>query len=238
MDVFVEKLKDIRERNKPFCGCTLYGSGRNRIRPGFSSQAPCLPFPPEAAEGPFQRLKEGGVSCIRLVIAWETLEHAGPGIYDESCLAYLRKILVIAAQKGIVVFINPVQNRWSTWVSGEGAPPWAGEQRHKGQDWLQDRYFDCMRHCFRRLKNCTAFIGWGAWAEDLSRPFIFRFAGRMREAREGMLFFIAENSRKEEAQQRRLGTGEDPKWAVGAFCYYDDLAFPDYQGDLAISVPC
>jgi hypothetical protein len=88
-----------------------------------------------------------------------------------------------------------------------------------------------MRHCFRRLKNCDALIGWGAAAEDFSRPFMLRFAGRMREAREGIAFFVAENprERKEGAQPHRvMGTGDDPEWAAGAFYYYDGSAFPDY----------
>ncbi|MDR0473919.1 MAG: cellulase family glycosylhydrolase, partial [Treponema sp.] len=29
------------------------------------------------------------------------------------------------------------------------------------QDWLQGRYIDAFRHCYRRLKNCAAIAGWG-----------------------------------------------------------------------------
>ncbi|MDR0597358.1 MAG: cellulase family glycosylhydrolase [Treponema sp.] len=216
----MEKLEDIRERKGPFCGCTLYGSGGDPVRP-------LLPFPPEEAEGRFRRLRGRGVSHIRLVISWGALEYAGPGAYDESCLASLRKILLAAAQTGISVFIDPVQNRWSRWTGGEGAPPWATEQRDRGGEWLQERYLDCMRHCFRRLKNCAALIGWGASAEDLSRPFMLRFAERMREAREGTRFFIEESPRDRGA--RPLGSGEDPEWAAEAFRYYDGSAFPDYR---------
>jgi hypothetical protein len=224
MDVFREKLKALLERKGLFCGRTLYGGGNDPALPG-------LPFPPEEAEGRFERLKGQGVSFIRLVIAWEALEYAGPGVYDESYLAYMRKILVAAAHAGILAFIDPVQNRWTRWMSGEGAPPWVAEQRDKGQEWLQERYFDCMRHCFRRLKNCDALIGWGAAAEDFSRPFMLRFAGRMREAREGIGFFVAAPPRRgEEAQPHPvMGTGDDPEWAAGAFYYYDGSAFPDYQ---------
>jgi hypothetical protein len=232
MDIFVEKLEDIWEGKRSLRGCTLYGNGKNPVHPG-------MPFPPEEAESRFQWLKQKGVSFIRLVIAWETLEYAGPGVYDESCLASLRKILLAAAQTGLFVFIDPVQNRWSRWVRGEGAPPWAREQNGKGQEWLQERYLDCMRHCFRRIKNCTALIGWGASAEDFSRPFMLRFAGRMREAREGIRFFMAENPQTPgEGTQPPMGTGEDPEWAAGAFCYYDGSTFPDYQGDVAINTSC
>jgi hypothetical protein len=229
MEFFMEKFEGSRERKLPLRGRTLYGNGKDPAHPG-------PPFPPEEAEGRFLRLREGGVSLIRLVISWETLEYAGPGSYDESYLAYLRKILGAAARTGLFVFIDPVQNRWSRWLGAEGFPPWALEQQD--QEWLLERYLDCMRHCFRRLKNCAALIGWGAWAEDFSRPFMLRFAGRMREAREGIRFFMAEDPRSPGEAQPLMGTGEDPPWAAGAFCCYDISAFPDYQGDLGISISC
>jgi hypothetical protein len=85
-----------------------------------------------------------------------------------------------------------------------------------------------MRHCFRRLKNCGALIGWGASAEDISKPFMLSFAGRMREAREDMGFFVAEDPRSPKGPGHRpLGTGDDPEWAGEAFYYYDGAAFPD-----------
>jgi hypothetical protein len=226
MDLFKEKLKGIREKNSLFCGRTLYGSRKDPSGPPFTD-----PFPLEEAERHFRRLGERGVAYIRLVIAWEALEHSGPGAYDESYLAYLRKILLAADQAGIAVFIDPVQNRWSRWIEGDGAPSWVLEQQDKGREWLQERYFDCMRHCFRRLKNCAALIGWGASAEDFSRPFMIGFAGRMREAREEMGFFMAEDPRSPWGPEHRpMGTGDDPAWAAGAFYYYDESAFPPYQG--------
>jgi hypothetical protein len=33
------------------------------------------------------------------------------------------------------------------------------------QGWLQGRYIAAMRHCYRRLKNCPAIVGWGAMNE-------------------------------------------------------------------------
>ena len=33
------------------------------------------------------------------------------------------------------------------------------------QDWFQNRYFAAFRHCFRRLKNCAAVVGWGVMNE-------------------------------------------------------------------------
>jgi hypothetical protein len=232
MDIFEEKLEGNRGGILPLSGRTLEGRRKNPADPGpFDA-----PFPLAAAAGRFRGLRQEGVSCVRLVIAWDALEYAGPGIYDESYLAYLRKLLVMAEQEGISVFIDPVQNRWSLWTRGEGQPPWApGQDREQ----LLERYLDCMRHCFRRLKNCGALIGWGAAAEDLSWPFMLRFARRMREAREGTRFFLAKNSgvRPDGPEQlagpeqpggagRLTDTGEDPQWAAEAFCCYDGSAFP------------
>ncbi|MCL1837071.1 MAG: glycoside hydrolase family 5 protein, partial [Treponema sp.] len=85
------------------------------------------PFPLEEAESHFDRLSRAGMTFLRLIVTWEALEHAGPGQYDESYLAYLRKILQIAEQKGISVFIDPHQDVWSRWTGGDGAPAWTLE---------------------------------------------------------------------------------------------------------------
>ena len=86
------------------------------------------PFPLEEAESHFERLGRAGMTFLRLIVTWEALEHAGPGIYDEAFLAYLRKILLIAEQKGIAVFIDPHQDVWSRWTGGDGAPAWTMEK--------------------------------------------------------------------------------------------------------------
>jgi hypothetical protein len=64
---------------------------------------------------------------------------------------------------------------------------------------------------------------------------MLRFAGRMREAREGTRFFLAENPGERPAgpeTRRFTKTGDDPEWAAEAFCYYDDRAFPGYSPTL------
>ncbi|GHV94547.1 glycosyl hydrolase family 35 [Spirochaetia bacterium] len=86
------------------------------------------PFPLEEAESHFERLNRAGLTFLRFIITWEALEHAGPGIYDEAYLAYLRKILLIAENKGISVFIDPHQDVWSRWTGGDGAPAWTLEK--------------------------------------------------------------------------------------------------------------
>ncbi|MCL2192642.1 MAG: glycoside hydrolase family 5 protein, partial [Treponema sp.] len=86
------------------------------------------PFPLEDAESHLDRLARAGLTFLRLVITWEALEHAGPGLYDEAYLAYLRKVLDLAAKKGISVFIDPHQDVWSRWTGGDGAPAWTLER--------------------------------------------------------------------------------------------------------------
>jgi hypothetical protein len=85
------------------------------------------PFPLEEADSHFERLSRAGMTFLRLVITWEALEHAGPGQYDEAFLAYLRRILLAAEQKGVSVFIDPHQDVWSRWTGGDGAPAWTME---------------------------------------------------------------------------------------------------------------
>jgi hypothetical protein len=86
------------------------------------------PFPLDEAESHFERLSRAGFTFLRFIITWEALEHNGPGQYDEAFLAYLRKILLIAGEKGISVFIDPHQDVWCSWTGGDGAPAWTLEK--------------------------------------------------------------------------------------------------------------
>ena len=86
------------------------------------------PFPLEDAKDHFCRLKKAGMTFLRFLITWEAVEHDGPGIYDEAYLAYLRKILLIAEEEGISIFIDTHQDVWSRWTGGDGAPSWTMEK--------------------------------------------------------------------------------------------------------------
>jgi hypothetical protein len=240
MRIVNSRILDEAGRTLILRGVNLGGSSKNPFGPpGWGLEPESLrnpaeasfvgrPFPLEEAESHFERLSRAGMTFLRLIITWEALEHAGPGQYDEAFLAYLRRILLAAAEKGISVFIDPHQDVWSRWTGGDGAPAWTLEalgmdldkldttgaaltrQRyaefHGGksfprmiwpsnynryaaatlfslffggktyapdvliegknvQDWLQDRYIAAFRHCFRRLKTCTAIVGWGVMNE-------------------------------------------------------------------------
>jgi hypothetical protein len=122
-------------------GCNLGGSSKLPAAPAAASSQGLAslenpaevsfvgrPFPLEEAEARFEQLHSWGLTFLRLVLTWESLEHAGPGIYDESYLAYLRKLLIAAEKKGISVFMDPHQDAWSRWTGGDGAPAWTLEK--------------------------------------------------------------------------------------------------------------
>ncbi|KAJ3155211.1 hypothetical protein HDU89_007402 [Geranomyces variabilis] len=82
------------------------------------------PFPLEEADDHFGRLRAWGLTFLRLLVTWESLEHAGPGMYDDEYIDYLEKILKVAAKYGIQCFIDPHQDTWSRFAGGSGAPGW------------------------------------------------------------------------------------------------------------------
>jgi len=38
-------------------------------------------------------------------VTWDAIEHAGPGIYDEEYLAYLRELLASLQGTGLVAYV-------------------------------------------------------------------------------------------------------------------------------------
>ncbi len=85
------------------------------------------PFPLAEADEHFSRLKAWGLTFLRFLVTWEAIEHAGPGIYDQEYLDYVRKIVAKAAEYGINLFIDPHQDVWSRFSGGDGAPGWTLE---------------------------------------------------------------------------------------------------------------
>ncbi len=85
------------------------------------------PFPFSEADEHFSRLRQWGFNCLRLLVTWEAIEHAGPGLYDFAYLDYLQKIIEKAGEYGFYLFIDFHQDVWSRWSGGDGAPAWTLE---------------------------------------------------------------------------------------------------------------
>ncbi|KAJ1309337.1 hypothetical protein OPQ81_006117 [Rhizoctonia solani] len=85
------------------------------------------PFPLEEAPQHFARLRRWGLTFIRFNVTWEAIEHEGPGKYDIEYLEYLRKLLALLPEFGIVAFVSLHQDVWSRYSGGSGAPAWTLE---------------------------------------------------------------------------------------------------------------
>ncbi|MDR2019226.1 MAG: cellulase family glycosylhydrolase [Treponema sp.] len=172
-------ITDDRGRILILRGCNLGGNSKYPFTPSGETQNPASldlsggvsfvgrPFPLEEAERHFRRLSGWGFTCLRFNITWEAVEHEGPGIYDEAYLAYLRKLLKMAEQWDISVFIDPHQDVWSRWTGGDGAPAWTLEKLGMDLDRLdetgaaltQQRYTDKV---FPRMIWPTNYNRYGA----------------------------------------------------------------------------
>jgi hypothetical protein len=85
------------------------------------------PFPLDEADEHFARLRAWGLTFLRLLVTWEAIEHAGPGLYDEEYLDYVRAVVERADRHGFHLFIDPHQDMWSRFSGGDGAPGWTLE---------------------------------------------------------------------------------------------------------------
>jgi len=118
-------------------GVNLSGSSKvpiglpTRVREGFFDHRHVSfvgrPFPIEEADEHFARLREWGLTFVRLLVTWEAIEHAGPGQYDEAYLDYLVQVIEIARHHNIRLFIDPHQDVWGRLSGGDGAPGWTYE---------------------------------------------------------------------------------------------------------------
>jgi hypothetical protein len=85
------------------------------------------PFPLDQADEHLSRLHEWGFNFLRLLVTWEAIEHAGPGIYDQAYLDYILAVVKKANQFGFNLYIDPHQDVWSRFSGGDGAPGWTLE---------------------------------------------------------------------------------------------------------------
>ncbi|OCB87310.1 glycoside hydrolase family 5 protein [Sanghuangporus baumii] len=103
------------------------------------------PFPLEEAPEHFARLRRWGLTFIRFLVTWEAIEHTAPGVYDYDYLEYLKSLLSLLPEFGLVAFVVMHQDVWSRYTGGSGAPAWTvaevGFDIHKIEDagaaWLK-----------------------------------------------------------------------------------------------------
>jgi hypothetical protein len=132
-------LKDEHGRTLLLRGVNLGGSskvplvpnGATHFREGFWEHRDVSfvgrPFPLEQADEHLARLRSWGFRYLRLLVTWEAIEHAGPGLYDRDYLTYLCELVERAADYGLGVIVDPHQDVWSRFCGGDGAPGWTFE---------------------------------------------------------------------------------------------------------------
>ncbi len=132
-------FKDEQGRVRLLRGVNLGGSskvpftppGATHLREGFFEHRTVSfvgrPFPLAEADEHFTRLQEWGLTCLRFLVTWEAIEHAGPGLYDQEYLDYVYAVVKKAGEYGMLVFIDPHQDVWSRFSGGDGAPGWTFE---------------------------------------------------------------------------------------------------------------
>ncbi|PKL08010.1 MAG: hypothetical protein CVV51_11135 [Spirochaetae bacterium HGW-Spirochaetae-7] len=86
------------------------------------------PLPEAEAADHLDRLQRWGFNVARLVVTWEGLEPGGPGAYDEGYYDYIERLVALAGERDIRIFIDPHQDAWSRWTGGDGAPAWTLDQ--------------------------------------------------------------------------------------------------------------
>ncbi len=86
------------------------------------------PFPLGQADGHFGRIAGWGFNAMRLLVTWEAVEHAGPGLYDSDFIEHIGRLCERAQAFGLAIFIDFHQDVWSRMSGGSGAPGWVFEK--------------------------------------------------------------------------------------------------------------
>jgi hypothetical protein len=120
-------FKDDQGRTLILRGVNLGGTSKIPAKTSSDPRAVSFvgrPFPLAQADEHFRRLRGWGFTFERLIVPWEAIEHAGPGVYDKAYLDYLHELVKRANSYGIRVIIDLHQDFYSRASGGDGAPYW------------------------------------------------------------------------------------------------------------------
>ena len=119
--------------------------------------------PDEEADQHFHHLKRRGLNFLRLAVTWKTLEHEGPGIYDQAAIDRIAAFIEQAGERDISLLIAPC----SGFSSRDSAPDWTLETA--GLDTAALRQADeTWANPFAALTLFTLFFGGNAFAPQLT----------------------------------------------------------------------
>lgn len=82
------------------------------------------PLREDEIEEHYSRIRQWGFNCLRFLVTWEAIEHAGPYKFDHKYLDYIARLINMANDYGLYVFIDPHQDVWSRVTGGDGMPLW------------------------------------------------------------------------------------------------------------------
>ena len=85
------------------------------------------PFPLAEAPEHLDRIVRWGFNCLRFLVTWEAVSHAGPFEVDEEYLDYVSRVVSMATARGLYVILDAHQDVWSRATGGSGAPAWTLE---------------------------------------------------------------------------------------------------------------
>ena len=117
----------------------------------------------EEADEPFRYLKQRGLNFLRLAVTWKTLEHEGPGIYDEAAIDRIAVFIEQAGERDISLLIAPC----SGFSDEDGAPNWALEAAGLDLAALQSAD-QTWASTFAALTLFTLFFGGDVFAPQLT----------------------------------------------------------------------
>ena len=119
--------------------------------------------PYEEADQHFHHLKQRGLNFLRLAVTWKTLEHEGPGIYDQAAIDHIAAFIEQAGERDISLLIAPC----SGFSDEDGAPNWTLETA--GLDLAALQSADkTWANTFAALTLFTLFFGGDVFAPQLT----------------------------------------------------------------------